>query len=103
MAECGRETEFEHRLTEIEQRSKSNTKRIDELAEDHRALQSLATNMAVMTERQDSMDSSLKEIKSGVTALTEKPAKRWESVVEKVIGVIVGGIIGYILVRLGLG
>lgn len=66
MAECGRETEFEHRLTEAEARSKSNTKRIDELAKNQEVLQSLATNMAVMSQKQESMEGDVAEIKTSV-------------------------------------
>ena len=89
--------DYERRLTEVEARSKSNTKRIDELAEDQKSLQSLtasvnalATRQEVMTVKQETMNKSMEEIKADVKGIKDIPAKRWESVIAVVISVIVG-------------
>ena len=46
------EVQMEHRLAEVEQRSKSNTHRIDELAKEQKTLNELATSVAMMTQEQ---------------------------------------------------
>ena len=46
------ELKFEHRLTEVEERAKSNQHRIEKLETSAEALNRLATNMEVMVEKQ---------------------------------------------------
>lgn len=38
-----------------------------------------------------------------VSALEQKPAKRWESVIGAIIGAVVSGLVVYLMVRAGLG
>lgn len=45
---------------------------------------------------------SIAELSQRLTSLEAKPGKRWDSVVEKVILVVVGAVVGLALVRLGL-
>lgn len=101
--------EFEHRLTEAEQRGKSNTRRIDKLEQQTDAIQSLATSVEVMVKEQvhqteaiERIEKNVEKLDGKVEVLEHKPAKRWESVVDKVIMTIVGAIVGYMLVKLGL-
>ncbi len=95
--------EHERRLTEVESRSKSNTKRIDKLEEQTEAINRLATSMAVMVEKQDETTNAVSELNDKVTALESKPAKRWESLVEKVIWAVAAAVVGFLLAKIGLG
>ncbi len=95
--------EHEKRLTEVESRSKSNTKRIDKLEEQTEAINRLATSMAVMAEKQDETTNIVTALDDKVTALEQKPAKRWESVVEKIIWAVVAAVVGFLLAKIGLG
>ena len=95
--------EHERRLTEVEARSKSNTKRIDKLEEQTEAINRLATSMAVMAEKQEETTSIVTALDGKVTALEEKPAKRWEALVEKVIWAVVAAFVGFLLAKIGLG
>lgn len=94
--------DYEHRLTETEQRSKSNTKRIDKLEESNEAINSLAKSMERMSERQDQAAKTLDRLDGKVTALENKPGKRWESIVDKTIWAVVAAIITFLLTRIGL-
>lgn len=94
--------EHEKRLTEIEARSKSNTKRIDKLEEQTEAINRLATSMAVMAEKQDETTHIVTALDDKVTALEAKPAKRWESIVEKTIWAAVAALVGFLLAKIGL-
>ena len=85
------EVTFDHRLTEVEQRSKSNTHRINELAEWQKAMNELATSVALMTREQKDMRDDLSEVKKDVKSLTNLPAKRWNDVVEKLVWLVLGG------------
>lgn len=95
--------EHEKRLTEVEARSRSNTKRIDKLEEQTEAINRLATSMAVMAEKQDETTHIVTALDDKVTALESKPAKRWESLVEKVIWAVASALVGFLLAKIRLG
>lgn len=44
----------------------------------------------------------LDKLATDVAELKAKPARRWEGVVEKIIGVLVAAIVGFMLARIGL-
>lgn len=73
--------EFEHRLTAVESRSKSNSHRIDEIVK--------------------RMEDDVKEIKKDVKELTGKSGKRWDAIVDKAILTVIGAILLCILAKLG--
>ena len=93
--------EYEHRLTEVEDRSKSNTKRITDIEKRQNDLDELVSTVKVLAVREENVEIVVKEIKSDVKILTNKPAKRWDAVVEKVILVVVAAIVGFILAQFG--
>lgn len=95
--------EHEQRLTAVEERSKSNTKRLDKLEESTEAISRLATSMEVMAEKQEQVADTVDKLDGKVTAMEQKPAKRWDSLVDKIIWAIVAAVIGFLLARIGLG
>lgn len=92
----------EHRLTEIEERSKSNTKRIDKLEETTEAINRMAVSIERMAMKQDTMNGSIVKLNADVAELKAEPGKRWKFVVEKVIYIIVAAIVGFVLAKVGL-
>ena len=44
----------------------------------------------------------LDQLAGDVKELKAKPGKRWEGIVEKVIGLVAAAVVGYFLARLGL-
>ncbi len=93
--------EHEKRLTAVEERSKSNTKRIDKLEESTEAINRLATSMEVMAERQEQVVDSVDKLDGKVTALEQKPAKRWDGIVDKIIWAVVGAAVAYAISQIG--
>lgn len=96
------ELKFEHRLTEVEERSKSNTKRIDELKERQDNFADLVSSVKVLAEREERVEDDVKEIKNDVKSLTSKPGKRWDNLVNQIITILVAAIAGFILAKIGL-
>lgn len=96
------EKEFEHRLTVVEDRSETNTQRLDELEKRQDNLDDLVTTVKVLAVREEAVESDVKEIKSDVKSLTEKPGKRWDSLVEKVLLTIAAAVVGFFLAKFGL-
>lgn len=96
------EVKVEHRLTEVEERSKSNTHRLDEVEKRQGNLEDLVSTVKVLADREERMETDVKEIKADVKSLTDKPAKRWDDLVGKVISIVVGALIGFLLTQIGL-
>ena len=94
--------EHERRLTEVEERSKSNSHRLDKLEESTEAINRLATSMEVMAERQEQVVETVGRLDAKVTTLEEKPAKRWDSLVDKIVWAIAAALIGFVLAQVGL-
>lgn len=97
------DTEIVGRLTAVEQRSKSNSHRLETLEKHTEALNTLATSVAVMAERVETTGDKVDSLCTDVQELKSEPGKRWKLVVEKVIYIVVAAVVGFILARLGLG
>jgi len=96
------ETSYEHRLTEVEERAKSNQHRIDKLEAFTEAINRLATNMEVMVEKQEQVADTVDKLDGKVAALEKKPAKRWESMIDKAFWAVGAAVIAFLLGRIGL-
>lgn len=96
------EKDIEHRLTTVEDRSKSNQHRLDEIEKRQDDLEELTSTVKVLAVREENVENDVKEIKSDVKILTSKPGKRWDSLIEKVILTVVAAVAGFILAKLGL-
>ena len=97
------ELEYERRLSRVEDRAKSNAHRLDRVEEAQDNITELVRSVAAIAQKQTDMDSDIKEIKAEVKLQAGRPAKRWESVVENTIRALVVGLIGWVLIKLGIG
>lgn len=94
--------DMEHRMTEVEARSKSNTHRLDKLEESTEAINRLAVSMEKMSVTQESMSKSVDKLTTDVETLKAEPGKRWKFVIEKAIYFVVAAIVGFLLAQVGL-
>lgn len=90
------------KIAEIEARSKSNTHRINDLEEDNRALHTLATSVEVLATKQDTIESTVQEIKTDVKELKAVPGSKWEALVKAAVTAIVGALVGFALAHAGI-
>lgn len=90
-------------LADIQQRTHSNTRRIEVLEKGQADLNQLVTSVALIAQKQEQMEDGIEEIKADVKSLTQKPAKRWEAVVEIVFKVVLTALITAALIKLGIG
>lgn len=95
--------DHEKRLTEVEARSKSNEHRLDDVEKRQDNLDELVSTVKVLAVREETVESDVKEIKNDVKNLTGKSGQRWDSLVEKVLMMIVVAVVGFILAQIGLG
>ena len=94
--------EHERRLTEVEERAKSNSHRIDKVEKQQDEFVDLVTSVKILAEREQNVENDVKEIKSDVKSLTSKPGKRWDSLIDKITVAIIGAVIGLLLSLIGL-
>lgn len=94
--------EHEQRLVKVEDRAQSNSHRIDELEKRQDNLDELVGTVKVLAVREENVENDVKEIKSDVKSLTSKSGKMWDSMVEKIIWLIIAAVVGYFLAKFGL-
>ena len=96
------ENNIEHRLTEVEDRAKSNTKRLDEVEKRQDDLDDLVTTVKVLATREENVENDVKEIKRDVKDMASKSGKRWDGLVDKIIWAIAAALVGFIIAQIGL-
>lgn len=84
-------------IAQIDARGKSNTHRINELAEKQETLNELATSVKVLATKQETVESDVKEIKEDVKTMTGKAGKRWDSLIDKGIAALAGAFIAWLI------
>jgi len=90
------------RLVEIEQRSKSNTKRIDNLEGKVDDIHELTISVKELALETKAMREDLNKIDNRVLAIESKPAKKWDSVVSTIVTIVISAIVGFVLAKIGL-
>ena len=85
------------KLHETTDRSLRNDSRIEKLETDQKALSELALSVQELATNQVNMKDDLTQIKKDVRSLITLPTKRWNSVVEKVITLLVGAFVAWLL------
>ena len=91
---------LEHQKTA--DRSIRNEGRIKKLEEESGVLHQLATSVAVMAEQLKTMNSSVSTMKTELEELRDKPGKRWDSLVDKIVWAVAAALIGFALAQIGL-
>ena len=91
------------RLTEYGGELRRHEARIRILEQQTAAVHELAKSAALMAQELEAMSGKVDTINKDVSDLKSRPGRRWDGVVEKLIAAVIGGLIGYLLVRLGLG
>lgn len=89
-------------LKEVEERSKGNARRIGDLEKKVDALADVVGVLQAMKKDLEYLNTTVNETKSDVKSLMEKPAKRWDTLVEKILWGVVGAVLTFILAKGGL-
>ena len=94
--------EAEHRLSKVEERAKANSHRIRTLEQRQDKIDALVSSMSVLAQKQKTMEEDIGEIRTDVSRLSGAPARRWESIVDRIILGIITALVAYVAVRRGL-
>ena len=87
------DAELEHRLTEIEQRSKSNTKRIDKLEQIQSELKAISTTLVKVGDKVEYLGKSVDYLSDKVEATEEQPKKTLGTIKSAIITSIISGLL----------
>lgn len=97
------------KIAELDQRSKSNTRRVEKLELQTEAVQSLATSVEVLvreqlhqTEAMERIEKNVNKLDGKVEAMENKPAEKWENFMDKLVWLVVGGVIAYAFTQIGI-
>ena len=83
------EAQLEHRLSDVEHRSKSNQHRLDELEGRQKDMTQLMQSVAAIAQRQTDMDGDIREIKQDVKGLLAVPSRRWGTLIAAAVTALV--------------
>jgi hypothetical protein len=89
------------KLQETTDRSTRNEGRIKKLEAESSVLHQLATSVAVMAEQMKTMNENVLTLTSEVDELREKPGKRWDGLIDKIVLIIASAVLTYALTKFG--
>lgn len=89
-------------LKEVEDRSKGNTRRIESLEKKVDNLADVVGVLQAMQKDLEHLSKDVTETRADVKEMKEKPAKRWDMLVEKILWGVVGAVLTFILAKGGL-
>ena len=94
----------EHRLTEVEQRSKSNSHRIDKLEPIVEEIHTMSNTMVQLVqevkhtnEAVSTIDKKVDRMDSRVDEMEKAPAKKWDRVKDKLLDLVLGAMVGFFI------
>lgn len=85
-----------------DEQHKTIFQRLDKQDKMIESVHKLATSVEKLAMKQDAMETKLGNLCTDVDEIKSKPAKRWESIVEKVLFTVVGAFVAYVLAQLGI-
>lgn len=91
------DAELEHRLTEVEQRSKSNTKRLDKLELIQNELKAISTTLIKVGDKVEYLGNSVDTLNKKVAETEEQPKKTLGTIKAAIITAICSGLISIII------
>ena len=92
--------EYERRLEE--ERFSCLLRRVDEIEKRQQDMQELINSVGLLAQRMGTVEGNVKEMRGDLRSLMEKPGKRWDSVVEKTLLVVVGAVVAWMLSQIGI-
>lgn len=94
--------ELEHRFTVIEGLLETYAEKLGAVEKRQNDLDKLVSSFQLLADREQRLESDVKEIKADVKGLVNKPVKRWDAAVTAIITAIAAGVIGFILAKFGM-
>lgn len=97
-----KEINYLEKIIESEQRSKSNTKRLDSLEIKVDDIHNLALSVQEIATEMKMMREDMNKIDKRVMAIEDKPNKKMDLIWGYIVSAILSGLVVFILMKLGL-
>ena len=94
--------EIKAKQAAAEEQHKTLFNRLEQAENMVNSVHELALSVRDLTNTQANMQKQVTGLCADVDAIKAKPGKRWEGVVEKVIYTVIGAMISYVLMRMGI-
>lgn len=94
------ELEIENRLTKLEESTKSAHHRIDEMAKTQTEIHQLALAVNSLAGSVEVLCTDMTDVTGRVKCIEDKPAKRWDHLVDIIITAAAGTLFGYLISRM---
>ena len=91
------EQEWNGRMTALEERISSSLRRIGTLEQGQETLRRLATAVEVLATKQETVALSVARLDEKMDVLEHRPGKRWEGLVDKILLVLAGAFVSFLL------
>lgn len=96
------EEKYIEKIVEIEQRSKSNTKRLDEHDNQLKELSNVYVALTKVDDKVTNVENDVGEMKKDIKDIKDKPSKKLDQVWGYIVGGLLGAVITFLAVKLGL-
>lgn len=93
----------EGRLAHCESWIKQHQEDIERLERAQENIQELIKSVSTIAQKQTDMDTKVDRVERKMEDISARQGKRWETVVDNIIRAIVVGLVGYVLIKLGIG
>ncbi len=85
------------RLAGLEEKVAAGLRRIGQLEQSQAALNRLATAVEVLATKQESMGRSMERLNGKLDDLERRPARRWETLTDRILLVLAGAFVSFLL------
>lgn len=93
---------FDERLKRVDDENTRQNKRIDKLEGALDKLNELASSVQLMAQNIATMTTELKRQSDRLEAIEKEPAEKWKKFTWLIVTAVAGGIIGFLLSKVGL-
>ena len=86
----------------LDERFNCLSQRIEAMETRQKDMEDLVSSVAVLAQRMGTVEKNVSEMSVNIRTIMEKPAKRWDSVIEKTLLVVVGAVVAWLLAQAGI-
>ena len=86
----------------LDERFNCLSQRIEAMETRQKDMEDLISSVAVLAQRMGTVEDNVSEIRGNVRTLMEKPGKRWDGIVDKLIWAALAAGLGFLLAQIGL-
>ena len=86
----------------LDERFNCLSQRIEAMETRQKDMEDLVASVAVLAQRMGTVEKNVSEMSVNIRTIMEKPGKRWDSVIEKTLLVVVGAVVAWLLAQAGI-